>query len=105
MAQARASRKAIDPEAREKQLVSLAENLAEQQLRDGTASSQVIVHYLKLGTTRAALDKEKIKKENMLLEAKTKAIYSAEETKNMIDKAMKAMRNYGGYGEPDEYDY
>lgn len=104
MAKARTSRKAIDPEARENQLISLAENLAEQQLRDGTASSQVITHYLKLGTTKAALEKEKLKRENQLMEAKTKAIYSGEETKAMIEAAIAAMRNYGGHGDPDEYD-
>ena len=101
---AKVGRKAISPEARESQLISLAVDLAEQQLRDGTASSQVITHFLKLGTTRAELEKEKLRKENQLMEAKTKSIYSGEETKAMIEEAIKAMRNYGGHGDPDEYE-
>ena len=97
-------RPAITPEARENQLISLAVDLAEQQLRDGTASSQVITHFLKLGTTKAELEKEKLKKENQLMEARTKAIESADEMKVLYDKAIKAMRNYAGYGDPDEYE-
>lgn len=104
MAKASRGRPALSPEARENQLISLAVDLAEQQLRDGTASSQVITHFLKLGTTRAELEKEKLQRENKLLEAKTKATESAEEIKTLYDNAIKAMRNYAGYGEPDEYD-
>jgi hypothetical protein len=96
-------RPALSPEARESQMISLAVDLAEQQLRDGTASSQVITHYLKLGTTKAELEKEKLKRENKVLEAKAKAIESAEEMKVLYDNAIKAMRNYAGYGDPDEY--
>lgn len=101
--QSKNGRPALDPEARELQLINLAVNLAEQQLRDGTASSQVITHFLKLGTTRAELEKEKLMKENKLMDAKTKAIESGEEMKALYDNAIKAMRNYAGYGEPDEY--
>lgn len=101
---AKKMRPAITPEARENQLISLAVDLAEQQLIDGTASSQVITHFLKLGTTRAELEKEKLKRENQLLEAKTKAVESSEEMKVLYENAIKAMRNYAGYGEPDEYE-
>lgn len=97
-------RPAISPEAREQQMISLAVDLAEQQLLDGTASSQVITHFLKLGTTRAELEKEKIKKENKVLDAKAKAIESSEEVKVLYENALKAMRNYAGYGEANEYD-
>ena len=62
-------RPALTPESRENQLVSLAINLAEKQLREGTASSQVITHYLKLGSTQAKLEQEKLKQENELLKA------------------------------------
>lgn len=100
----RKGRTAISPENRENQLIFLATNLAEQQLRDGTASSQVITHFLKLGTTKAELEKEKLKRENIVLEAKAKAYQSGEEMKEMYENAIKAMRDYAGYGEPDEYD-
>ena len=96
-------RPALTPEARENQLISLAVDLAEQQLRDGTASSQVITHYLKLGSTRERLEKERLEEENKLLKAKTKAYANAEEFKVLYEQALKAMRNYGGQGEPDEY--
>lgn len=94
---------ALTPEAREKQMVFLAVDLAERQLREGTASSQVITHYLKLGSMREKLERERLEEENKLLKAKTKALENAEEIKSLYEQALKAMRNYGGQGEPDEY--
>ncbi len=96
-------RPALTPEARENQMISLAVDLAEQQLRDGTASSQVITHFLKLGTTKAELEKEKLKEENKLLRARTESLESAKDTKILYEEALKAMRNYAGNGDPDEY--
>lgn len=102
--QSRKIRPALSPEARENQLIDLAVNLAEQQLLDGTASSQVITHFLKLGTTREELEKEKLKKENAVLEAKAKAYQSSEEMKDLYENAIKAMRDYGGHGEAEDYE-
>lgn len=96
-------RPALTPEARENQLISLAVDLAEQQLRDGTASSQVITHYLKLGSTREKLEQETKRKELELIAAKTKSIANSEEIKVLYEEAIKAMRNYSGHGEPDDY--
>lgn len=98
-------RPALTPEARESQLISLAADLAEQQLRDGTASSQVITHFLKLGTMKAQLEMEKLRLENKKTEAQTKSIESGDEMKLLYENAIKAMRNYAGYGDPDEYEY
>ena len=70
-------RPALTPEARENQMISLAEDLAEKQLLDGTASSQVVTHYLKLGTMKYKLEMEKLREENELLKAKTEAIQSS----------------------------
>ena len=104
MAKVKTGRPAISTEARENQLISLATDLAEHQLREGTASSQVITHYLKLATTKYELEKEKLRKENNVLEAKAKAYASADEIKELYDNAIKAMRSYGGYGrDEDEY--
>lgn len=103
-ASTRKMRPALTPEARENQMISLAVDLAEQQLRDGTASSQVITHFLKLGSTKAELEKERMKRENKLLEAKAKSIESSDEMKVLYENAIKAMRNYAGYGDPDEYE-
>lgn len=98
-------RPALSPEARENQLIALAMDVAEERLRNGTASSQEVVHFLKLGTSRAELEKEKLKRENKVLEAKAKAYESSEEIKTLYENALKAMRNYSGAGDPDEYEY
>ena len=97
-------RPALTPEARENQLISLAVDLAERQLTEGTASSQVITHFLKLGTTKAELEKEKLKQENKLLEAKTKQAETSEEIKSLYENAIKAFRNYNGQGDPEDYE-
>lgn len=102
---AKTSRPALSPEARENQMIALAVDLAERQLREGTASSQVITHFLKLGTTRAELEKEKLRIENKKTEAQIKSIQSADEMKVLYENAIKAMRTYGGHGDPDEYEY
>jgi hypothetical protein len=96
-------RPALTPEAREDQMVHLAVNLAEQQLMDGTASSQIITHYLKLATVNAQLEREKLKYENELTKAKIEAIQSQKASEELYKKALDAMRNYSGHGEPDEY--
>ena len=99
---ARPRRPALTPEARENQLISLAVDLAEKQLEEGTASSQVITHYLKLGSTREKLERERLEEENKLLRAKTKALEDTKEMKELYLDALKAMRSYQGAGEPDE---
>lgn len=95
---------AITPESRENQMIALAVNLAEKQLMEGTASSAVITHYLKLGSTRERLEKEKLQKENELLKAKTEALESSKQTEELYREALKAMRTYSGgfFGNEDE---
>ena len=95
-------RPALTPEAQEAQMISLAHDRAIEQLRDGTASSQIIVHFLKQGSIRERLERERLEEENRLLKAKTKALENAEEIKILYEEALKAMRNYSGQGEPDE---
>lgn len=96
-------RPASTPEARENQLISLAVDLAEQQLRDGTASSQVITHYLKLGSTKERIEKEILEKQKELISAKTEALQSAKRIEELYTNALNAMRNYSGHGDEDEY--
>ena len=91
-------RPAISPEARENQLVSLAVDLAEKQLLDGTATSQVITHYLKLGSTKDRIEKEILEKQKELIEAKTNSLKSAQRIEELYTNALNAMRNYNGYG-------
>lgn len=95
-------RPGLTPESRENQLVYLATELAERQLREGTASSQVITHYLKLGTAKEKLEREKLQEENRLLKAKTKSIEDAADMKEIYAAAIKAMQNYSGHGDYDE---
>ena len=77
--------------------------IAEKQLQEGTASSQVITHYLKLGSTKERLEKEKLREENKLLRARTEALQSAKKQEELFEEAIKAMRRYSGGGDPDEY--
>lgn len=93
------SRPALTPEARENQLICMATDLAEQQLRDGTASSQVITHYLKLGTTKERIEREILEKQKELISAKTKALADAADMKELYAEAIKAMRKYSGHGD------
>lgn len=101
-------RPALTPEARENQLIYLATELAEQQLRDGTASSQVITHYLKLGSTKERIEKEILMKQKDLISAKTEALQSAKRIEELYANAISAMRQYSGHGngeedEPEDY--
>lgn len=103
LAQTRKVRKAIDPEVRENQLIALAVNRAEQQLLDGTASSQVITHYLKLGTKNAELEREKLKKEVAVLEAKAEMLQANKNAEKKYDEVLKALKVYNGFGEENDY--
>lgn len=85
-------------EARENQLISLAMDEAERQILAGTASSQMITHFLKLGTTRERLEKQKLEEENKLLKARTEAIESQKRIEELYTEALNAMRRYGGQG-------
>lgn len=92
----RKMRPALTPEARENQLISLAVDLAEQQLREGTASSQVITHYLKLGSTKERIEKEILEKQKELITAKTEALQSQKRVEALYADALSAMRRYSG---------
>ena len=99
----KAIRPALTPEARENQMIALAVDLAEQQLREGTASSQVIAHYLKLGSTKERLEKEKLEEENKLLRAKTENIKSMKRSEELMEEALRAFRQYNGQVDKDDY--
>lgn len=91
-------------EAQENLMISLAVQCAEKQLRDGTASSQVITHYLKLGSSKERIEKEILEKQKELIEAKTKNLNSNNEAKELYNKALEAFRRYSGAGgDDDEY--
>lgn len=91
-------------EGRENQLVSLAIDLAEQQLMDGTASAQVITHYLKLGSTRNKAEMEKLRRENELLRAKTESVDANKNVEKLYAEAIQAFKSYNGLTEDGEED-
>lgn len=95
-------RPALTPEARENQLISLAIDLVEQRLIDGTASSQETTHFLKLASTKAKIEKEILLEEKKLIAAKTEALESTKELKGLYADALNAMREYSGNGDADD---
>lgn len=104
----RRSAPATTEDEREKQLISLAVGLAEQQIIDGTASSQVITHFLKLGSTKEKIQKDILEEEKKLIKARTESLESAKRVEELYTKALDAMRAYGGHTnkqeEDDDYD-
>lgn len=98
----RRMRPALTPEANENQMVALATNVAREQLLAGTASSQIIVHYLKLGTEQARLERVKLENEIALAQAKTEALQSAKNMEEVYSRAIKAMQIYSGHGDENE---
>ena len=100
----RKRRPALSPESRENQLVSYAIDLAEKQLIEGTASSQVITHFLKLATTKAQLEKEKLTRENELLRAKKESLQNEQKSGELYENAINAFKKYSGHGDVEEDD-
>jgi hypothetical protein len=89
-------------EGREQQLIALAVDLAEKQLQEGTASSQVISHYLKMSSTREKIELEALKQQNELTKAKTESIKSSKTMEELYMKALSAMATYRGNDEDEE---
>ena len=83
-------------------MISLAVDLAEQQMREGTASSQVITHYLKVGSTKEKIEKEILEKQKELIEAKTQNLQSANRIEELYSKALDAMKSYSGRGDQND---
>ena len=92
-------RPAMSPEARENQMIALAVDLAEEQLRNGTASSQVITHYLKLGSTKEKIEKEILEKQKELISAKTEVLNSQRRMEEMYSDMLSALKEYSGQDE------
>jgi hypothetical protein len=87
---------ATTPEGRENELVSIAHDLAEEQILNGTASSQVITHFLKLGSTRERLEQQRLEHENELTRVKIEALESQKRVEELYKEALSAMRAYAG---------
>ena len=87
---------ATTPEGRENEMVSQAIDLAERQIKSGTASSQVITHFLKLGSTRERLEQQRLDYENQLTQVKIEALESQKRVEELYMEALQAMRSYAG---------
>lgn len=92
----------MTPEARENQLIALAVDLAEKQLAEGTASPMVIAHYIKMGSIKEQLEREKLRRENEHLRAKTESLQSAKRLEEVYQEAIAAFQDYRGVGHNDE---
>lgn len=98
-------RPALSPESRENQLISLAYDLVEERLLDGTATSQETTYFLKLASSKTRLENEKLMEENKLLRAKTEAIQAEKKNEEFYAKVLAALKKYNGQSsEDDEYD-
>ena len=99
-----AMRPALTPEARENQMISLAMDLVEKRIREGTSAETT--HFLKLATSKTMLEKQKLEEENKLLRAKTEAINAAKDNEELYLEVLKAMKEYSGEddGEGEEYE-
>lgn len=96
------TRTPLTPEARENQMISLAMDLAEEQLRNGTASSQLITEFVKRGSTKARIEKELLEKQRDLAAAKAESIKAGDRLEELMKEATKAMRRYQGVDEEEE---
>lgn len=94
---------ALTPEAREQQMISLAYDLVEQRLRNGTASSQETTHFLKLATDKSRYQTDLLRAQAELATAKKEDLESNKKSEAMYEEVLKALRNYSGNGDPDEY--
>lgn len=102
MAQERRRKPPTSPEELESRLISLAADEAERQMSEGIASAQVVVHFLKLGSSRERLEQEKLRHETEMLEVKRESIKNAENAEVLYREALSAMRKYSGHEEPPE---
>lgn len=96
LAKSREFAPAMSSEARDAQMSSLAYDLVEQRLRDGTATSQETTYFLKLSSPVATRQQKKLDKEIELLEAKTEAIKAAKRMDEVYMEAIGAFKLYAG---------
>ncbi|HVI77811.1 MAG TPA: hypothetical protein VM715_06540 [Candidatus Acidoferrum sp.] len=105
MARARSNGNRREPartsEARELQLADAAYDLAEDQIRSGTASSQVITHFLRMGSSRERLEQQRMEHEIELMQVKKEQLEGQKRVEELYVSALEAMRAYSGFGPPE----
>lgn len=92
-------------EGRENKMIALAMDLVERRMLEGTASSQEVTHFLKLGSSKAVLERDRLREENKLLRAKTEALQAQRSNEELLTKALSALRGYRGEDEGEEEEY
>lgn len=95
-------RPALDPEARENQMIALAESIVEERMLNGTATAQELIHYLRLGSSKARLELEMLEKEKALKEAKTENLNAQRRNEELIENALEAFKRYSGHWSNEE---
>jgi hypothetical protein len=93
------------PEAREDELAAIAYDLAEEQIRAGTASSQVITHFLKAGSRRERMEQMRMEHEIELMQVKKEQLEGQKRVEELYVSALEAMRSYSGFGPPDDIEF
>ena len=94
--------RARTPEAREDELAAHAYDLAEEQIKSGTASSQVITHFLKAGSRRERMEQMRMQHEIELMQVKKEQLEGQKRVEELYVSALEAMRSYSGFGPPPE---
>lgn len=87
-------RPATTPQGRENQIISAAYDLAEQRILNGTASSQEIVHFLRMGSEKEKLERAKLVEENKLLKARTKSLEASTNIEQLLKEGLMALSGY-----------
>lgn len=91
----------LSDEARENRVIAAAYNLAERQINEGTASAMVITHFLKLGSEKEKLEREKLQRENELLRAKVDAYEQAKLQERDYSIVIAALKSYNGLSDTE----
>lgn len=84
------------PEEAERMAIVAAMDVATQQILDGTASNSVILHFLKLGSSRERLEQARLEADTTLAKAKVSALESAARTEELVQEALAAFKVYSG---------
>lgn len=95
---------ATTPEGREQQLIALAIDATEKRIRNGTATAQELVHFLKAASPSTKLERQILEYQKELIAAKIGEIESQKRTEELYMNALTAMRSYSG-NRDEEYNY
>ena len=100
----RSRRRAMTAEERENQLISLALDRVEERMLNGTASGQEYVQFIRMASSKARAENEKLKLELDLVRAKTENLRQQQRTDEMFANAIAAFKRYSGAEDDEEED-